>query len=81
MAVAGVSQEVYYEIQIEGALDSDWSDTFSGMVIYARSETSPILTTLRGPVLDQAQLRGILNKMWDLNLKLVYLKRIPQNIR
>ena len=73
-------QKVWYEIQIEGVLDSEWSEIFNGMIIYAKSETGSILTTLRGPVVDQAQLRGILNKIWDLNLKLVYLKRIPQNL-
>jgi hypothetical protein len=32
-------------------------------------------TTLVGPVADQAVLRGILNRIWDLNLTLLSVTR------
>ena len=33
------------------------------------------ITPLTGPVLDQAGRRGILNKLWDLNLTLLTVTR------
>ena len=34
------------------------------------------VTTLTGPVADQSALRGILSKIWDLNLTLISVRRI-----
>jgi hypothetical protein len=34
------------------------------------------ITTLTGPVADQAALRGLLSKIWDLNLVLISATRI-----
>jgi hypothetical protein len=36
----------------------------------------PPITNLSGPVVDQAKLRGIMNKLWDLNLAVISVKRI-----
>ena len=36
------------------------------------------LTVLAGPVADQAALRGILNRLWDLNLTLISVIRVEQ---
>jgi len=36
-------------------------------------------TILSGPVTDQAALRGLLNKIWDLNLTLISLERVETN--
>ena len=63
----------YYQIQIEGELGEQWSDWFSGMTISVEKETT--VTTLTGYV-DQATLRGILNKIWDLNLVLISVNPI-----
>jgi hypothetical protein len=65
-----------YEIRVQGELDTAWSDWFEGMRV--RVETygpHPTVTTLSGPVEDQSALRGILNKLWDLNLTLVAVRR------
>ncbi|MBE9507668.1 MAG: hypothetical protein IMY86_06415 [Chloroflexi bacterium] len=53
-----------YQIQVQGKLDEDWSDWFRGMTVAFEGGT----TTLTGPVADQAALRGILTRIWDLNL-------------
>ena len=60
-----------WEIKVQGALDPQWAEWFNGMAVTFDGS----LTTLTGPVVDQAELRGILNKMWDLNLALVEVKR------
>ena len=58
-----------YQIKVQGKLDEHWTDWFSGMAIVVEGE-NPHVTTLNGPV-DQAALRGILNRIWDLNLTLI----------
>jgi len=58
-----------YRIEIEGELGETWSDWFNGMSLSVAGD--PPVTTLTGPVPDQAALRGLLNKIWDLNLVLV----------
>ena len=61
-----------YQIRVQGKLDESWADWFSGMTIQREcAEDSSYLTTLTGPVADQATLRGILNRIWDLNLNLI----------
>ena len=61
-----------YEIRVQGRLDASWSNWFNGMTIAseAASGDSPV-TTLTGVVADQAALRGILERIWNLNLALV----------
>ena len=60
------------EIRIQGQLDESWSDWLEGMEV----GVDGCMTTLRGVVLDQAALRGILSKIWDVNLSLVSLNTI-----
>jgi hypothetical protein len=61
-----------YEIKVQGVLDAAWSDLFPGMTLTIKEKNAhPPTTTLTGPVADQAALRGILNKLWDLNLTLI----------
>jgi hypothetical protein len=61
-----------YEIRIEGHLDPSWSEWLEGMTITIPEES---VTCLSGPVVDQAALHGILNRIRDLNLKLLSVKR------
>ena len=66
-----VGERAVYQIKVEGTLDERWSDWFSGLTIVAGGEDKdPPVTTLTG-WMDQAALRGVLNKVWDLNLTLV----------
>ena len=66
-----------YEIRVEGELDEDWVDWFDGMTIAVeQADDSLAATTLAGPIRDQPALRGILSKLWDLNLTLISLRRI-----
>jgi hypothetical protein len=65
-----------YEIVVQGRLDERWAGWFDGLV--ARVERGPggmRVTILTGPVADQAALRGILNKMWDLHLTVISVAR------
>ncbi|MEJ2732767.1 MAG: hypothetical protein P8189_04210 [Anaerolineae bacterium] len=69
-------KQAVYRIEVEGRLDKSWSGWFSGMTLTVQDEVS-ILT---GPLADQAALRGLLSKIWDLNLTLISITRLgPQH--
>ena len=68
-------QYQHYRIVVEGALDAVWGEWFSDLQI-AVDDGNDAITTLSGPVADQAALRGILNKLWDLNLSVILVKRL-----
>jgi hypothetical protein len=64
-------ERIVYQITVRGHLDDRWSDWFSGLAVAARhDDDGQPVTTLTGLV-DQAALRGILNRCWDLNLSVV----------
>lgn len=69
-----------YQIKIKGKIREDWSDWLSGMVISAEENGEEnLMTVLTGGVTDQAALRGILCKIWDLNLTVLSVSRIEMN--
>lgn len=61
-------QPVVYQIRIEGHLDHQWADWFSGMSVTLEENGDTLLT---GPVADQAALFGLLKKIRDLGLPLI----------
>ena len=61
------------EIRIKGHLDNRWADWFDGLTI-TRADSGE--TLLRGPVVDQAALHGVLRKVRDLGLPLVSVNQI-----
>ena len=62
-----------YQIRIEGYLDNQWTNWFSGLTITLKENGDTLLT---GPVADQAALFGLLKKVRDLGMPLVSLNRI-----
>lgn len=70
-----------YEIEIQGCLDPSWSEWFNGFQIVSHLDGRGASTTiLTGVVVDQPALRGILAKIWDLNLSVISIYRIEKNI-
>ncbi len=58
----------YYEIRIKGHLDPRWSAWFAGLKLtYLEGDE----TLLSGLLPDQAALHGLLERIRDLNLKLI----------
>ena len=62
-----------YHITVKGSLDQEWSDWFDGFAINAQPDGT---TFLVGPVADQAALHGLLARIRDLGLPLVFIRRI-----
>lgn len=61
-----------YEIRVEGQLKPFWSEWLEGMTI-TPLETGESL--LAGTLADQAALHGLLNRIRDMNLKLVCVEK------
>jgi hypothetical protein len=68
-----------YQIKVRGNVDASWSDWFDGMEISSETgREANCVTTFTGPVDDQAILRGILNRLWDLNLIVLSVSQLEQ---
>jgi hypothetical protein len=62
----------YCQITLQGELDPSWSEWFNGLQITrALDENGMQITCLKGAMPDQGALRGVMNKLWDLNLTLL----------
>jgi hypothetical protein len=61
---------VQYEIVINGHLSSRWEAWFDGFTIANQADGA---TVLRGPVVDQAALHGLLQRLRDLGIPLISL--------
>jgi len=62
-----------YRIRVQGHLDESWSDRLGGLRITASSpkDQEGSVTELVGQVLDQAQLAGVLNSLYEMHLTLL----------
>ncbi len=66
-----------YQIQVQGWISERWANWFDGMAMtYQGTEDDSPITVLTGPVVDQAALRSLLIKIWDLNLTLISVTRV-----
>jgi hypothetical protein len=75
-SVSGARWPACYEVRVEGVLDGSWSDWFEGLQIQNQGGD----TVLSGILPDQpAQpaLHGILDKVRDLGLSLIAVRRLP----
>jgi hypothetical protein len=62
-----------YEIRLKGRLSSRWAARFDGMTL---SHDGDGTTVLRGPVVDQAALHGLLARVRDLGLPLLSVTQV-----
>jgi hypothetical protein len=63
----------WYEIRVQGQLDSEWADWFTGFTISYDTDDS---TILRGSIVDQAALHGLLIRVRDLSLTLLSVNQV-----
>jgi hypothetical protein len=72
--VVSVSDEVsVYEIRLRGHLDERRCRRFEDLTITLLPEGE---TLLCGPVVDQAALHGILSRICDMGVALIYVRRV-----
>jgi hypothetical protein len=63
----------WYEIRMAGHLSAEyWSQWFEGLTVTFEQEQ----TVITGPLADQAALFGLLNRIRDLDMPLVLVKRL-----
>jgi hypothetical protein len=68
-----LDRQTVYQIKVKGLLDSKWSDWFDGFTITPLGNGETLLT---GPVVDQAALHGLLNKIRDIGLPLLSVNKV-----
>lgn len=67
-ATGGSHQVGQYEVRLEGHLATRWAAWFDGLTLTRESDGT---TVLRGPIVDQAALHGVLQRVRDLGLPLI----------
>lgn len=66
-----------YQIRVQGSIGERWSNWFEGLQIETEDAIDGSqITALSGRFMDQAALRGILTKLWNLNLTLISVSRV-----
>ena len=70
-------QTATYQIKVQGRLDERWAHWFDGMSIaFEPAGDGSTVTVLTGSIVDQAALYGLINRMRDLGLPLISVRRI-----
>ncbi len=67
----------FIEIHVKGHLNSQWSDWLEGMQVKLLDNGEMILF---GPIVDQAALMGVLNKLNRLNLAILSVNEVKKTI-
>jgi hypothetical protein len=63
-----------YEIRVKGRIAACWSAWFDGLDVVASADGT---TVISGPVVDQAALHGLLQKVRDVGIPLLSLTELP----
>jgi hypothetical protein len=71
-------KEEFFEIRVRGQLDSRWSEWLEGLEMKLLDNGEMVLS---GPIVDQAALMGILNKLSRLNLALISVNEVDKKKR
>lgn len=69
------TQNTFYRIEVQGNLDAGWVDWLNSAVAQIEGRSEPTShTSFIVKVPDQAALRGLLGRLWNLNLTLISLQ-------
>lgn len=75
-----IDKPAIYTIRVVGYLDENWSARLGGLKINpAIQEGKTAITSLSGPVIDQAALFGVLKALYDLHLPLLSVECLEIN--
>ncbi|MEP6559694.1 MAG: hypothetical protein ABJD68_01280 [Nakamurella sp.] len=64
-----------YEIRVSGLVPESLLAEIEGVHVVVE----PVQTVMRGPVVDQAALHGIINRLQRLGLDLIEVRRLPDD--
>jgi hypothetical protein len=68
-----------FRIKVQGEIPENWSDRLQGMSItVSHSEEDGPVTTLYGPLRDQAALSGALNTLYDMHVPVLLVERVKK---
>ena len=70
--MSGTGWPARYEVRVEGVLDGRWSEWFEGVHLQNQSGE----TILSGALPDPPALHGILDKVRDLGLTIITVRRL-----
>lgn len=73
MSERGPDQPKVFEIRIQGHLSQQWVDWFDGLAVTLGEDGN---TLLRGAVVDQSALHGILKRIRDLGMPLLSVNSV-----
>lgn len=65
-----------YEIRVRGRLSPSWNAWFDGLDVSSDADGTSVI---RGPVVDQAALHGLLQRLRDIGLELESLVQADPN--
>ncbi len=68
-----VNDTPIYQIRIRGQIDESWSDWLGGLTITPQPDGE---TLLAGPIVDQAALHGILDRLYAMNLTILSVVQV-----
>jgi hypothetical protein len=64
---------VHYEIRVKGHLDARWAPWLDALSLTNESDGT---TTIHGPVVDQAALHGVLQRLRDVAVPLISVTQV-----
>jgi hypothetical protein len=67
-----MNTSINYRIRVAGQLDPGWAEWFDGFTVAPQPSGETVIT---GPVCDQAELNGLFNKLFSLNLVVIAVER------
>ena len=62
-----------YEIRVKGHLDSRWEAWFDGLSLIRTDDGT---TVIHGPIVDEAALHGVIQKLRDIGVPLIALTQL-----
>ena len=71
----GMEQRAAYRIEVRGMIGANWVTWFEGTSIEQRADSITI-----DALVDQAALRGLLGRLWDLNLIVISVDRVEVDV-
>jgi hypothetical protein len=75
--VTGGGWPARYEIRLEGILEERWSEWFGGLTVASEGDE----TVLSGTLPDQPALHGVLDRVRDLGLSVIAVRRLSPEVK